>query len=345
MRRSYCLLLLLLLTSFCGIAQQNEIRPFSLEASVFTGTIIEHNSDIAHLITDHPSGLLLSYNRKTYGFNEWESRYNFPDWGFTFLYQDMKNTFLGENYGIYGHFTWYFLERQLSFSMGQGIAYNTNPYDPETNFENRSYGSTLLSSTFLRFNYVNENLYKGIGLKAGLSLIHYSNANYKAPNNSTNTIAFEAAVTYQFDELNFPGYIGTGGYRSKFYAEPIKYNLVLRTGTNEADEIGLGQAPFYVVSAYADKRLNYKSTVQVGVDVFFSNFLIDFIRFRSVAFPGDGLTGDEDYRRVGAFIGHEFRFNRVAFVSQLGYYVYWPVEFENRIYNSCLLYTSPSPRD
>jgi len=61
--------------------------------------------------------------------------------------------------------------------------------------------------------------------------------------------------------------------------------------------------------------------------------LKDLIRFRSIAFPGDELTGDEDYRRVGVFIGHELRFNKVAFVSQLGYYIYWPYEFENQFYN------------
>jgi len=45
------------------------------------------------------------------------------------------------------------------------------------------------------------------------------------------------------------------------------------------------------------------------------------------------LEGDEDFRRIGVFIGHELRFGQVAFVSQLGKYVYWPYEFENQIYN------------
>ena len=58
----------------------------------------------------------------------------------------------------------------------------------------------------------------------------------------------------------------------------------------------------------------------------------DFIKYRSIAYPEDGLTGDEDYKRVGVFVGHELRFNKVAFVSQIGYYVYWPYEFEKRIY-------------
>jgi len=312
---------------------EKELKPFSIEADYFYGSILEHNPDIAHLITDHPSGFSLSYNRKTYGFNEWEQRYHYPDWGFTFAYQDFKNEFLGENYSLYGHYNWYFYNRNVVLRVGQGIAYATNPYDAETNFINNAYGSDILSSTFLKLNYTKENLYKGFGFHAGFSIIHYSNANFRAPNNSTNTWAFNAGVSYQFDHENFPEYIPLGDIKSASHAEPIKYNVAFRFGLNEADVNGLGQFPFYVVSAFADKRINYKSTFQAGVDVFFATFLEDLIEYRSVAYPEDGLTGDEDYKRVGIFIGHELRFNRVAFVSQVGYYIYWPYEFENRIYN------------
>lgn len=314
-------------------SQQNEIKYFSLEADYFYGTILKHNLDIPHLITGHPTGLMFAYNRKTYGFNEWEGRYNYPDWGFTFAYQDMKNQYLGENYSVYGHFNFYFFNRNLLFGVGQGLSYNTNPYNPETNFQNNAYGSRVLSSTFLRLNYSRENIYKGLGVHAGFGLIHYSNANLKAPNSSTNTITFNVGMSYRFDKQDFPVLIPVGGWRSNNYEERFKYNVVLRGGLNEADVNGLGQSPFVSVSAFVDKRINYKSTLQAGADIFFSSFLKELIKYRSIAFPEDGLSGNEDYKRVGVFLGHELRFNKVAFVAQLGYYVYWPYEFENRIYN------------
>ena len=332
MKYTFCLLFILLTTPFT-FAQQNEIYPFSIEVDYYYGTIMEHNPDIAHLITGHPTGFILSYNRKTYGYNEPEARYNYPDWGVTFSYQDLKNPFLGENYALWGHFNWYFLNRQLRIGIAQGIAYASNPYHPEDNFQNNAYGSRFLSSTFLRFNYVKENIYKGLGVHAGFGIIHYSNANWKAPNNSTNTLWFGAGLSYQFDAETFPNYIPLGSWKSSNYAERIKYNAAFRTGINEADINGLGQFPFYTLSAFADKRINYKSTFQVGIDVFFSTFLKELILYRSIAYPGEGLEGDEDFRRVGVFIGHELRFHKVAFVSQLGRYIYWPYEFENQIYN------------
>jgi hypothetical protein len=333
----YSLFVLLSVTiGFCAWSQESsesEKKPISVEADYFYGTILEHNPDISHLITEHPHGLILSLNRKTYGFSEWERRYNYPDWGFTFTYQDLKNQYLGENYALYGHFNWYFLNRNLVIRLGQGIAYATNPYDKEDNYFNNAYGTSILSSTFLKANFVKENIWQGLGVHAGFSIIHYSNANLRAPNNSTNTWAFNAGVSYLFDHETFPEYIELEDVPSSSHAQPLKLNVAFRFGYNEADVNGLGQFPFYVVSAFVDKRINYKSTFQAGMDFFDAKFLEDFIYYRSVAYPEDNLDGNEDHRRVGIFLGHELRFNKVAFVSQLGYYVYWPYAFENRIYN------------
>ncbi len=320
-------LLIFFCLSFIINAQETEQKPVSLDINYFYGTVARHTNDISHLITGHPQGLILSYNRKTYGHNAWERRYNYPDWGFSFSYQDLDNQFLGENYGIYGHYNFYFLNRHLLFRVGQGIAIASNPFDIETNIRNNAFGSRILSSTFLMANY-KQQLFNNFGLQTGLSIIHYSNANVRAPNSSTNTIAFNFGLFYDLDSI--PELIPRG--EDPFTKERLHYNVVFRSGANETDFVGLGQRPFYIFSGFVDKKLNHKSTIQLGVDVLFSLFLIDQIRFESIAFPGRGVSGDEDYRRIGAFIGHELRFGRIALVSQLGYYVYAPFDFEGRIY-------------
>jgi len=319
------------LLSIFGFSQEEDPDLFTIDANHFYGTILENNPDISHLITDHPTGYILSFNKKTYGFKNWESRYNYPDWGFSFIYQDMKNYYLGENYGLYAHFNFYFWKRQLNLRIGQGIAYATKPYDKETNFINNAYGSDLLSTTYLMFNYKKENLYKGFGLQAGFSVIHYSNANFRAPNNSTNTFVFNVGANYLIGNENEPEYIPSS--EEKTYTEKIKYNLAFRAGVNESDVIGTGQLPFYNLSFYADKRINRKSSLQAGTDVFFATFLKELIYFYSVAFPELDVSGDEDWKRVGIFIGHELFINKMSFISQLGYYVYYPYDFEGRVYN------------
>lgn len=312
-----------------GLAQQD--KKVVIDATQFYGSILLHNTDISHLIKAHPAGLILSYNRKTYGTEEWQERYNYPDLGYSFIFQDMNNSTLGKNYSAYAHYNFYFFKRNLQFRIGQGIAYTTNPYDKETNFRNNAYGSDFMSSTYVMFNYHKENIFKGLGVKAGVAIIHYSNANFRSPNTSTNTFSLNAGLTYDLDggkEIEYKTIED-----NKDYKEPVHYNLVFRGGLNESDVINLGQYPFYILSGYADKRIGRKSALQFGTDIFFSKFLKELIKYQSVAFPELDVNADDDYKRVGLFVGHELFINKMSFVAQLGYYVYYPFDFEGEVYN------------
>ncbi|MDC6350000.1 acyloxyacyl hydrolase [Zeaxanthinibacter sp. PT1] len=324
-------LLALLCQCLLLTAQQNEAPvSYTLGADLFYGSILLHNTDISHLITSHPSGLILALNRETFGDEAWESAFNYPDIGYSFIYQDMQNTVLGENYGLYAHYNFYLLNRALQFRVGQGIAYNTSPYDREDNFRNNAYGTAFMSSTYLMLNYQKKGLVGPLGVKAGLSLVHYSNANVKAPNTSTNTFAFNAGLVYDMDHEGVREFkVTPPGELDRSMA----YNLGFSTGINESDVIGSGQFPFYIFTASAEKRLGRFSAVHLGTDLFFSNFLKKLIRFQSVSFPELAVDPDTDYKRVGIFAGHELYINRMSIITQLGYYVYYPFDFEGRVYN------------
>lgn len=321
-----------LMCSLCFFSQEKKHTSY-FDVNYFKGNIALHNNDILHLIQGHPEGVILSWNRKTYGFQEWEQRYNYPDYGVTFAYQNLKNDVLGNNTSIYAHYNFYFFNRNVMFRIGQGMAYAPNPYNKDTNFRNIAFGTHILSSTMIMLNYKKERLVDRFGLQTGLSFLHYSNANIKAPNASINTMAFNVGVTYNLDEEE-PNYITTiadGGKET--FKQPLKYNLVLRGGFNESDVVGSGTFPFYIVSAYADKRINIKSAIQFGTEVFASSFLKELIHYKNVSFPEENVSGDEDYRRVGVFVGHELFINKTSIETQLGYYVYYPFDFEGRVYS------------
>lgn len=319
--------ILVALTGF----SQNKMHTSYIDINYFKGNIALHNNDILHLIKGHPEGFILAWNKKTYGFNDWEQRYNYPDYGVSFIYQNLKNDVLGNNFSIYAHYNFYFFKRNLMARIGQGLAYNTNPFDKEENFKNVAFGTQLMSSTFVMLNYKKERFFDNFGLQAGLSLIHYSNANVKAPNASINSITFNLGLTYNLEDEELE-YQNTLDEDDRKFKEPVKYNLVFRTGINESDVVGSGQFPFYIFSGYLDKRINRKSAFQLGTDLFFSNFLKELIFFQSVSFPNENVSGNEDYKRVGVFIGHELFVNKTSIETQLGYYVYYPFDFEGRTY-------------
>lgn len=315
----------------CFSQETEKPHKWTADFSPFYGSILLHNTDISHLISEHPSGVILGFSKQTFGYEGWEENFNYPDTGFSMVYQDMNNPTLGHNLGIYAHYNFYLLKRNLQFRIGQGVAYNTNPYDKVENFRNNAYGSHLLSSTYLMLNYQKQHLFKRLGIKAGISLVHYSNANVKAPNTSTNTFAFNAGLVYDLQGGETIEFVKQE--EQEFVKESIKANLVFRTGINESDVINSGQYPFYILSAYADKRIGRLSSIQLGTDIFFSNFLKDLIRYQAISFPELNVDPDDDFKRVGIFLGYELFINKMSIIAQLGYYVYYPFDFEGQVYN------------
>ncbi|MBT8395015.1 MAG: acyloxyacyl hydrolase [Flavobacteriaceae bacterium] len=324
----YILTYIFLILGFLGFSQETKKSSY-IDVNYFKGNIALHNDDILHLIAGHPEGVILSWNKKTFGENDWEQRYNYPDYGISFAYQNLKNDVLGNNYSLYAHYNWYFFKRKLMFRIGQGLAFTSNPYDKFKNHKNIAFGSKFMSSTYAMINYKKERIFDKFGFQAGLSLLHYSNANVKAPNTSVNSVTINLGVTYSLDDED-PEFIRT--LTKEKFKQPLKYNLVFRSGINESDVVGSGQFPFYIFSFYADKRINHKSAFQLGTDVFFSNFLKELIYYNSVAFPENNVDGDEDYKRIGVFAGHELFINKMSLLTQLGYYIYYPYDFEGRTY-------------
>lgn len=309
-------------------AQDNNSSSF-FDVNYFKGNIMLHTPEVQQLITGHPEGFLIGWNKKTIGEKVWQQRFNYPDYGITYSYQKMKNEFLGENHGLYAHYNFYFLKRNLMMRVGQGLAYTTNPYDKERNFKNNAYGSRILSTTLLMLNYKKNRLIGPVGLETGITFLHYSNANVKAPNTSTNSMVFNIGLTYDLTEKD-PEYIKTA-YDKKI-TEPVRYNFVFRYGINESDIMHSGQYPFYVFSVYADKRINTSSAIQLGTDVFYSTFLKEYIRYYSTAAPNYGVNADDDWVRAGVFIGHELFINKLSLLTQFGYYTRYPVKFEDKTY-------------
>jgi hypothetical protein len=120
---------------------------------------------------------------------------------------------------------------------------------------------------------------------------------------------------------------------AKSYREPIKYNFVLRTGINESPIIRSGQKPFYHLGFYVDKRLNRKSALQLGTELFLTYSFKDYIKYYSVAYPEANLDPNTDFKRVGVFVGHELFVNRISLEAQLGYYVYQPFKKDIALYD------------
>lgn len=326
MRKLYLLCLLIGST----IIAQEKPETNAVEVSFLAGNVLPHTPDLHHL-AGHPEGVLVTFAKQTHGTKEWHRAYNYPDFGGYFLYQKFNNSFLGENYSVGAMYNFYFLNRNLQFKLSQGVAYATSPYDKEDNSKNKAFGSSIVANTNIGLLYKKENIIDKLGLQAGFLFTHYSNGRTKSPNSGVNTLLFNVGVNYDFDgEKSKP--VDTV-YEKVNYKEPIRYNFVVRGGVNESPIINSGQHPFYHIGFYADKRLGRKSAVQLGTELFLTEFFKDFIYYQSVAYPEKNIDPNTDYKRIGVFVGHEFFINRISLEAQVGYYVYEPYKHDIPVYD------------
>lgn len=314
---------------FLSNAQKENPISF-IDVNMYSGNISRHNDNITHLIQGHPNGFIIGWNKRVSGKKIWHSQYNFPELGASFVVQNFNNPTLGSSYGVYGHYNFYFLKRRLMLRIAQGISYATNPYDKFKNPKNIAFGSDLLSGTYLMLNYVRPQIFGPVGVQAGATLLHLSNANIKAPNTSINSVTFNLGLTAALDVNIKTKEIET--FENDIYKK-IRYGLIFRTGINQSDVVGTPQFPFYIFSAFAERRLNPKSLIMIGSEYFNSKFLKEYIYYQSVAYPENNINNDFDYKRIGVYVGHELLFGRFSVQTQLGYYVYSPFDFEGRVYN------------
>lgn len=314
---------------FIGFSQEQTNNTF-VDVNYFKGNIALHNKSVLHLIQGHPEGVIIGWNRETDGSKLWEQRFNYPDYGFSLSYHDLKSDILGKTYGLYAHYNFYFLKRHLMFRVAQGLNFATNPYDKFSNPKNNAFGSRVLSGTYLMLNYKSPKLMGPIGLQAGFTFTHASNGSSKSPNTSINTMALNIGIHYDLEATDID-------YKhvedESQFSRALQYNFIVRFGVNQSNIVGSPQYPFYTFSAYVNKQITIKSALSLGVDAFFSKSLKAYIRYQSIAYPGPENDPNLDHKRVGVFAGYELIINKLSVISQLGYYVYYPYKFEGQVYN------------
>lgn len=321
----------------CLFATAQKDKHFSVQVEHIYSSILSHKASISHLAISHPQGFSISYNKKTTTKDSILTTYNYPDYGVTFTYQDYKNEILGKSYGLQFHYNFYFGNRtknnQYYFKLAQGISYITNPFNLEKNNKNVAIGSHINANTTFGFHYKRKNIFNGLDGTIGIQLIHNSNGSTKPPNAGLNTISLTTGLNYNFDNKYPIDYSIKHTVKNIQKKEPIRYNFQVSGGINSSDNLLNQQFPYYTITAYADKKLNSKNTLQLGSEVFFSKFLQELIKYNAIAYPEKSEeTGNADYKRVSLIAGYEFAIHKLSIMTQLGYYVYYPYKYETRYY-------------
>ncbi|MCF6181734.1 acyloxyacyl hydrolase [Lutibacter sp.] len=313
-----------------SISAQNTSFFKSIESDFFIGKNIEHDKSLHNAIQGNSYGFMFLFNTKNNQKSKFNRLYNYPEKGFSLLYLNYNSSILGEAIGGYRHYTYHLSSKHknLKLSTGFGLGYANHPYNAISNNQNFALGSHLLVSAFLKLNYFNYFLNKNLTVSSGVSLVHFSNIAFKNPNLGINTVSLHLGIKYQNSnstEKPSEKHVLTSKNSSKW-----NYNILVRTGYNESLVIDSGLFPFYTFTFYGSKFLNQYSTFTIGTDFFNSRFLKEYIKNEAIS-TGKNYDAN-DYNRIGVFVGHELTQNHFAFVTQIGYYAYYPFSYVSRIY-------------
>lgn len=301
----------------------------AISVDYFKGFIFKHKPQIGHLITDHPTGFRISFDRRTYGSAPWQQRYNFPDPGLTFVYLDYNDERLGESFGIIPHFSFYLRKNKLAkdqfkYKIGLGAGYNTNKYDKETNNKNNVLATDINFGILFQAEYQRE-LSDRLFLNTYLAFTHFSNGAMKKPNSGINVVSANLGLSYL---IKYEPTVYVYDSEAPISKEGFGYTLTLSGGMHEFSKIGSGSRPFWVVSGLIDKRLNHKSALGISLEWFASLSMRHDIKY-------DYRIADKekpDWNRIGIALSHELFISDVSLISQAGYYLYDEYDYYGKIY-------------
>jgi Lipid A 3-O-deacylase (PagL) len=309
-----------------GQAQRRTSAPLVLGAYVQGSFVVAHTPAVQHLAASHPTGVELNMQRQTTGAQPWHAWYKYPKIGLALIYYDYHNPVLGKSYAatVYINKTvWRTRQQELNFRLGTGVGYFPVRYNPDTNHKNTIVSSGLNATLQTRLEY-DVAVSKQLGLLLGLGLNHYSNGATTKPNFGINLPTVLLGLNYHqhrpfrpLDSAPAPAPADMGRHF---------LNVSASVGWKQRNTTDTRRYLVNSVTLAGGRRLNRKSNLVAGVDGFFDRSLV--AQLQDTARLG---RRSPDVKKAGAYVGHELLFGRLAFVSQLGFYLYNPYK-SNKFY-------------
>lgn len=290
-----------------------------LEYQAYVGGVIIHHPEMKHL-DDNPylaNELRLAF--QTTGTDYWHHTYNMPIYGIGAYTGTYNYDVIGNPRAFFAFIELPFARKENSYfstSWSGGICYNLNAYDSISNPENIAIGSPV--NIYIDFSLMyKRTLSERFQLGGGLKLQHFSNGSYSKPNLGLNMASAAVSLSYL-----------PGKNIQKFYLSPepdsyddIEVITMVACGWKAYTE-ELNDTKYFnsTVSASINKRVNQKRTVGVGFDYFYQSYLINYYEDKS------NVT-DKDLMSYAGFLSSELILNKFRITTQLGFYMYRPVDF------------------
>lgn len=298
------------------------LKYYTFNVKLHKGFILSHNPVVSHLADQHPTQFEFDAYKRTDGSKIWHQVHRFPTIGFSFnmVFMDPTKS-LGNMASIVAYLSKPIFKTsrsELNLRIGFGPGYASKVFDLQSNSKNIMISSRFNFCLNGRINY-SYTIGKHINLNTGIGIIHFSNGTVKLPNQGINIpsihlgIGFNATQKYVVRKDTIP---------------PVKRTLNLEMmvafGIKEQYPIQGKKFLATTISTYINKRFNHKSSLMIGLDLFYDPTVERYFNDPNIPF------GKKSKCAIAG--GHELHFGKLSLLTQIGGYIYDPYKINVAIY-------------
>jgi hypothetical protein len=315
--------------SFASKAQDSISKGTWLTVDIHYGFILPlYNSSMNILIQGHVPAFEVDYMNKPACENNWLGAYHCPETGIAFFSAYLNNPAqLGSEYGIYPYINFHLnrgYKERLYFRFGIGLAYLPVIFTRVDNHKNDVIGTHINAMFNFRLNY-HIYLSNKLRLETGLGLTHCSNGAFKTPNLGINLITANTGLSYY---ITSPKYCRIEPYIDTTQTKKIENDFFATAGLSEVEPPGGKEYPNFTFSYIAFRKLNCKSKLGLGLDVFYNEANIQRLNNDTVAFKNN-----INNTQIGLKVAYEITLDKLSLPLEMGGYLYTKYTGNGYLYN------------
>lgn len=329
LKRAYLLIIVFIIPCFNGHAQNSDYLKENLfiDADYGYGTLMPHHNSIKYFLEDRINTFDIKLSKLTFGNKYWNQLYRYPVYGIGYYRSNLGNDDIyGYANGFYSFFKAPIIGKSdginLSYQIAIGLSYITKIFDTETNYQNLAISSH--TNIFVDFSlHSHIPLTQRLSLTNNIRITHFSNGKITSPNKGLNLLTGSIGLQYQLSNIVKPKII----QELPEIEKKNEYTLVYAVGIKTISRYQPGN--YFASSFMFDYNRNYslKGRWSLGADLFYDE------SNKEKALKYEGETNDMDPFLLGIHAGHDLVAGNLAFIVNVGGYIYAPVEQLAPIYS------------
>lgn len=275
-----------------------------------TGRIQAHHEEMKPMCDKPFYAGELRLGVQTAGKKNWHQKLNYPFMGVGFYASEFQKKEIGHPLALFGFMEIPAYRRGnsvLSTSWSCGLAFHINEFDSVSNPGNQAIGTDL--NAFIGFSArYKYQLTERMELGGGFSFQHFSNGAAHRPNWGMNMLSVNLIASY----LPSKKKIVYQKLPEPEITKRYEFNIMCAAGVHETKNL----ERFFnsTLSMAFSRRMNYKRTLGLGVDVFYNEYLLE-------KYPRDERVPLKKLTTPGVFANSDLIAGRLRLNVGLGVYV------------------------